>query len=106
MVRENFARYGLLDDRTVFVEGLFRDTLPTLRNDTFALLRLDGDLYSSTIDTLENLYDRVSIGGYIIVDDYGTVFDARRAVRDFRTAHGIDAPLIAVDGDAVFWRRE
>ena len=105
-VRDNFARYGLLDDRVVFVEGLFHETLPELRDETFALLRLDGDLYSSTMDTLENLYDRVSPGGFVILDDYGAVFDARRAARDFRETRGIDTPIIAINGDAVFWRKE
>lgn len=104
-VEENFERYGLLDDQVVFVEGLFRDTLPALTNERFALLRLDGDLYSSTMDALTLLYDRVSPGGVVIVDDYGAVLDARRAVLDFRARRGVAAPMTAVDGDAVFWRK-
>lgn len=104
-VQENFARYGLLDDQVVFVEGLFRDTLPTLANERFALLRLDGDMYSSTMDALIHLYDRLSPGGFVVIDDYGVVLDARRAVVDFRARRGIDAPMTAVDGDAVFWRK-
>src|SRR5208283_4376309 len=54
-VRANFDKYDLLDERVVFVKGLFRDTLPQLSVDTLAVLRLDGDLYASTIDTLEAL---------------------------------------------------
>ncbi len=104
-VEENFARYGLLDDRVVFVEGLFRDTLPALATQRFAVLRLDGDLYSSTMDALTLLYDSVSPGGFVIVDDYGVVLDARRAVLDFRARRGVEAPMTAVDGDAVFWRK-
>lgn len=104
-VQENFTRYGLLDSRVVFLKGFFRDSLPTLNQESFSLIRLDGDLYSSTTDALENLYDLVSPGGFIIVDDYGTVFDARRAVRDFREKRKIEEPMFSVDGDAVYWRK-
>ena len=34
---------------------------------------LDGDLYGSTIQVLECRYDRLSVGGSVIVDDYGNV---------------------------------
>jgi len=105
-VRANFEKYGLLDDRVVFVEGLFKDTLPGLDVDRLAVLRLDGDLYASTIDTLEALYDKVSPGGFVICDDYGAVLDARRAVLDFRASRKIEAPMTAIDSDGVFWRKE
>ncbi len=104
-VEENFARYGLLDERVVFIEGRFRDTLPALAATPMALLRLDGDLYSSTMDALTLLYDCVSPGGFIIIDDYGAVLDARRAVLDFRDQRGVRAPMTAIDGDAVYWRK-
>jgi O-methyltransferase/8-demethyl-8-(2,3-dimethoxy-alpha-L-rhamnosyl)tetracenomycin-C 4'-O-methyltransferase len=104
-VKENFSRYDLLDERVVFVKGLFRDTLPNLRPLELSILRLDGDLYSSTMDTLTQLYDCVAPGGFVIIDDYGVVIDARRAVLDFRKARGIDAAMIAIDKDGVFWRK-
>lgn len=104
-VRGNFERYGLLDDHVVFLPGYFKDTLPLYPREQIAILRMDGDLYSSTMDTLVNLYPRVASGGWIICDDYGVVIDARRAVLDFRAQHGISETMIAVDGDAVFWRK-
>lgn len=104
-VRANFERYGLLDDRTVFLKGFFRDTLPSYPYGPIAVLRMDGDLYSSTMDTLKHLYARVVPGGWVICDDYGVVIDARRAVLDFRAQNGITATMFAVDGDAVFWRK-
>ena len=55
-VKAAFARYGLLDEQVVFVEGLFKDTLPSAPVDRLALLRLDGDMYASTMDGLVNLY--------------------------------------------------
>ena len=104
-VRSNFERYGLLNDQVAFLKGLFRDTLPDYPYGPIAILRMDGDLYSSTMDTLIHLYPRVVSGGWIICDDYGVVIDARRAVLDFRATHGIDTPMTAVDGDAIYWRK-
>ena len=83
-VRENFRRDGLLDDQVRFLEGWFRDTLPTAPIETLAILRLDGDLYESTMQALECLYDKLSVGGYVIIDDYGNVAGCRQAVHDFR----------------------
>jgi O-methyltransferase len=105
-VRGNFERYGLLDERVMFLEGFFRDTLPAYPQRDIAILRMDGDLYSSTMDALTHLYPKVVPGGWVICDDYGVVIDARRAVIDFRAARGISTPMLAVDGDAVFWRKE
>jgi hypothetical protein len=68
-VQVNFAAYGLLDDQVIFVRGLFQETLPKLEATAFALLRLDGDMYESTIVALANLYPRVSPGGFVIIDD-------------------------------------
>ncbi len=104
-VRGNFERYDLLSEQVVFLKGFFRDTLPGYPLGPIAVLRLDGDLYSSTMDALEHLYDRVSPGGYVIIDDYGVVIDARRATLDFRISREITAPMIAVDGDAIFWQK-
>lgn len=104
-VRANFARYGLLDDRVRFLEGWFADTLPKAPIERLAVLRVDGDLYQSTIEALRTLYPKVSPGGYVIVDDYGGVPNARAAVDDFRAEAGLSEKLERVDWTAVFWRR-
>lgn len=103
-VRENFARLGLLDDQVEFVEGWFRDTLPALRGHTWAVIRLDGDLYESTMDALKNLYDDLAMGGWLIVDDY-EIEACRRAVTDFRKACDIDEPIKEIDGYGVCWQK-
>lgn len=69
-VEENFRRYDLLDEQVCFFEGWFKDTLPKAPIDRLSVLRLDGDMYESTIQTLEALYDKLSSGGGIIIDDY------------------------------------
>lgn len=104
-VRRNFERYGLLDDHVHLVKGWFRDTLKALPVDEIALLRLDGDLYESTIQTLEPLYPRIPAGGFCIVDDYGKVEACKQAVHDYRSIHGIDDPIIDIDGTGAFWRK-
>ncbi len=105
-VKANFARYRLLDDRVRFLKGFFSETLPRLSGHTWSLLRLDGDQYKSTMDALESLYPGLSVGGYLIVDDYGAVDACREAVGDYRRANGIDEPIEWIDWSGVYWRRE
>lgn len=104
-VKRNFARYGLLDDRVRFLEGWFSDTLPTAPVDRLAVLRVDGDMYGSTMDVLHALYPKVSVGGFVIIDDYGEIAQCRAAVEEFRSEHKISEPLQRIDGTGVFWRR-
>jgi hypothetical protein len=106
-VRAAFDRYGLLDERVRFVEGWFRDTLPVVASEIgpIAVLRLDGDLYESTIDALTHLEPLVSPGGFVIVDDYNGIEACRQAVTDHRAKHHIDAPIHDVDWTAVWWRK-
>ncbi len=104
-VRDNFRRYGLLDDQVRFLPGWFSETLPGAPIDRLALMRLDGDMYSSTIEALTTLYPKLSDGGFCIIDDYGAVEGCRRAVEDFRAAQGIDAPLVRIDACGAYWRR-
>lgn len=96
-VRENFNRYGLLDDQVEFLEGWFRDTLPTAPIEELAVMRLDGDYYESTWDALSNLYPKLSTGGYVIIDDYQLIEACRAAVDDFRRENAIIDELRTVD---------
>jgi len=103
-VRNNFARYGLNDQQVRFLEGWFRDTLPTVRDRRWAVVRLDGDLYESTMDGLTNLYPQLSPGGFLIVDDFGWE-NCRAAVEDFRREHSITEPIERIDWVGAFWRK-
>jgi O-methyltransferase len=104
-VQANFRRYDLLDEQVQFLKGWFSDTLPTAPIDKLAVLRLDGDMYASTMDALDALYERVSPGGYVIVDDYGAVPACAKAIHDFRDAHGIDDEMTEIDWASVYWRK-
>ncbi len=103
-VRNNFRRYGLLDDQVVFLNGWFKDTLPSAPIEQLALLRLDGDLYASTMDALTALYPKLAPGGFCIVDDYGAIEACRQATTDYRAAHGITAEIHPIDWAGVCWR--
>ncbi len=103
-VERNFRLYGLLDRQVRFLEGWFKDTLPTVADRTWSVVRLDGDMYESTMDALVNLYPRLSVGGFLIVDDYG--FEpCRQAVADYRDANGIAEPVESIDWLGAYWRR-
>jgi hypothetical protein len=103
-VERNFRRYDLLDHQVRFLPGWFAESLPTAPVDRLALLRLDGDLYDSTMQTLEHLYPRLSVGGYVIVDDYGLA-TCRQAVDDYRAKHGITDEVGIIDRFGAYWRR-
>ena len=106
-VHANFNAYGLMSDRVRFLKGWFNETLPTAPIEQLSVLRLDGDYYSSTMDTLNALYAKVSPGGFVIIDDYGedAWTDCRKAVDEFRRDHGVTEPIVTVDSKCVFWRK-
>ncbi|WP_445160713.1 TylF/MycF/NovP-related O-methyltransferase [Mycobacterium sp. Dal123C01] len=104
-VSANFERYGLLDEQVRFIPGWFKDTLADAPVEQIAVLRLDGDLYESTIQALDGLYPRLSSGGYCIIDDYHALKACEQAVADYREKHGISAEIVEIDGTGVLWRK-
>lgn len=104
-VQENFKKFDLVGDNIRFVKGWFCDTLPTIDTD-FAVIRLDGDMYGSTIDALTNLYPKLSTGGYAIIDDYGLI-GAKLAVDDYRRDNNICSKLITIDemSQSCYWKK-
>jgi O-methyltransferase len=106
MVAKNFEKYDLLDDNVKFLKGWFKDTLPTAPIQQLAVVRLDGDLYESTMDGLVNLYPKLSKGGFIIIDDWGAVKACQQAVIDYREKHGITEEIFTIDWTGAYWRKE
>jgi len=104
-VKRNFAKYDLLDDQVAFLKGWFKDTLPDAPIEKLALLRLDGDLYESTIQALDALYDKVSIGGFVIIDDYHVVAACKQAVHAFLSTRKLTPEIIEIDGVGVYWQK-
>ena len=105
IVKQNFRKYGLLDDRVRFLPGWFADTLPTAPVERLSLIRLDGDYYESTMTALTSLYPKLSPGGFVIVDDY-QIEACRRAVADYLASVGEAPELQPIDRSSVFWRRD
>lgn len=105
-VKANFAKFDLLDDRVEFLVGWFSETLPSAPIDQLAVLRLDGDLYESTMDALVALEPKVVDGGYVLVDDYGGWEPCKKAVDDYRAANNITSPIVEVDWTGVHWRTQ
>ncbi|MET0342155.1 MAG: TylF/MycF family methyltransferase [Polyangiales bacterium] len=103
-VRDNFEKYDLLDAQVCFLKGWFKDTLPQAPIASLAVMRLDGDLYESTMDALVHLYPKLSVGGYVIIDDY-VMPSCAKAVHDYRAAHGITEPMVDIDGAGRYWKR-
>jgi O-methyltransferase len=105
-VKKNFIKYNLLDDKVIFLKGWFKDTLSKIEeNQKFCLIRLDGDMYESTMDSITNLYPKLNPGGYIIVDDF-CLQPCVDAVMDYRKLNNITAPINKVDHTGVYWIKE
>lgn len=107
-VRANFrSMLGRLDEERVrFCEGFFVDSLPLCQVERIAVLRADGDMWESMMDILYLKSGAVSPGGYIIIDDYESIPETRRATDEFRSHHGIASPIIAVgDGMGAYWQK-
>ncbi|HYT15553.1 MAG TPA: TylF/MycF/NovP-related O-methyltransferase, partial [Burkholderiales bacterium] len=60
--------------------------------------------YESTMDALQALYHKLSLGGYLIVDDF-FLESCRAAIRDFRKQHQIEDPIRPIDNNSVFWQK-
>lgn len=104
-VESNFKKYNVLDGNVKFLEGYFSETLPKF-DGKLSLLRADGDLFQSTVDILTNLYDKVSVGGFVIIDDMLSLESCYNAVQQFRELHGITEQMYQVDHTCAYWRKQ
>ena len=82
-VKEGFAELDYPEERVHFVVGQVEETVPDQAPGTIAILRLDTDWYESTKHELDHLYERLSPGGVLIIDDYGTWEGAKEATDEF-----------------------
>jgi len=105
-VAKNFRESGILDSKVVFAKGFFNETMPPLapRIKRLPVMRLDGDMYQSTVDVLYHLYDKLSVGGYVILDDWFK-FPAKTACEYFFRLHNISPETEVIDDLAVYWKK-
>ena len=102
----HFHESGMQDPNVIFVKGFFNDTMVALATkvQSVAAICLDGDMYESTVDVLYHLYDKLSVGGYVIVDDWFG-FPARTACEDFFKVHGMNVTIVPIDKMSVYWQK-
>jgi hypothetical protein len=86
------------------VQGLFSETLPAYKGriGPIAFLHVDGDWYASTRDVLDNLYDQVTPGGRMQVDDYGYWEGCKKAVTDFQAERDLTFQINVIDDTGVW----
>lgn len=101
-VKKNFTQFGLLNDNLIFKEGWFSETLPSI-TEPVAILRIDGDTYQSTMDTLL-LEKNIPSGGFIIMDDWA-IASSRQAFLDYFKGQVTEADVIPVDSLSVYWKK-
>jgi O-methyltransferase len=93
-VQRNVFLSGYPPERFHFIKGDVLSTLPNHLHDRIALLRLDTDWYESTKQELTHLYDRLVVGGVLIIDDYGRWRGCRKAVDEYFASLGARAPFL------------
>lgn len=102
-VKKNLRKYNVGMDQVTLVKGWFSDTLHKIETERIAILRLDGDMYSSTIEALEALYHKVVSGGFVIIDDF-SLKGAHQAVVDFLHSRAITVEFEEIDEASAFFR--
>jgi O-methyltransferase len=106
-VKGHFVLAGIIDPQIIFVKGFFTHTMKPLSLvvEKLSVIRLDGDMYESTVDVLYHLYEKLSIGGYAYIDDYNPAFPARDAVDDFIKVHKFSPTIITPDRISGYWKK-
>ena len=99
-VQQRIRRLGYPDERLHFVKGMVEQTIPAVAPERIAVLRLDTDYYSSTRHELEHFYPRLSSGGVLIIDDYGSFRGSRQATDEFMSEQKLPMLLSRIDADA------
>lgn len=103
--RQTFGLIGLDMSDVRLVPGLFQDTLKNVKSEIgeISVLRLDGDWYDSTMCCLQELYDQVTVGGWVIIDDYGHWEGCKKAVDEFLKMRNISPTFKQTDYTEVCW---
>jgi O-methyltransferase len=96
-VKESLYKTGYPVRQIHFVPGRVEETIPMSAPSQIALLRLDTDWYESTKHELEHLFPRLSVGGVLIIDDYGHWRGARQAVDEYLSHNNINILLNRID---------
>ncbi len=90
------VKQKLRSDKFIFHKGHFPETTDELKDEIFALVSMDADLYKPTKAGLEFFFPKLSPGGVIIVHDYNPEWPGiMSAVDDF--AQTISTPIVPLN---------
>ena len=106
-VNNNLHRWGLAQKvRYKLIEGWVQNTMDSMQPDKISVLRLDMDVYDPTIFVLRQLYDKISVGGFIIIDDWA-LKGVEVAVREFWEEMGIQPEIKTIKNSTpIYWVKE
>jgi len=106
-VRFIFNKLSIPFDNVKVVKGWVEDTLPKNNLGPVALLHIDTNWYESVKAALDHIYDKVVVGGFIMVDDFLFFDGCRDAVLDFLKERGIEekVQINKVDRSAVYFQK-
>lgn len=104
-VHRAFSMLGISDQNYICIKGWFQDTLPRSSITKIALLHIDADWYESVRFVLEQLYEKVQPGGYVVVDDYGHWEGCKKAIDEFIALRPQGVNLVPIDHEAVYFRK-
>jgi O-methyltransferase len=101
-VRENVAKLDL-QAHVVIHPGWLENTLPNFKPAKIAVFRIDCDWYEPVKCCLDNLAPRVSVGGPIILDDYGIWEGCTLATHEYLGKHRLPWKICSSPNDTGVW---
>ena len=105
-VQAAFRRLHVPFAQVKVIPGWFNDTLASVPVESIALLHVDADWYDSVKIVLDVFYDKVTPGGYIVLDDYGYWQGCNRAVAEFLSERGLGKiELVRTDRVGAYFRK-
>jgi len=102
-----FRKLCLSRAKVHMVKGWFQNTLSanSHRIGEIAVLRVDADWYESVRTCLDALFDQVVPNGFVVIDDYGTCFGARKAVDEFLASRNVSYTFTADGRGGIYFQK-
>lgn len=102
-----FKNLKLNNNKVHLVKGWFNDMVRPHKKGigNIALLHLDCDWYESVKFCLEELYDDVIKGGFIVIDDYGYWRGCKKAVDEFVENRNLNSRIKRIDFSGVYFQK-
>lgn len=100
----SFERHGVpLEDRVMLHRGLIEETLQL--DEPVAVAHIDTDWYEPVRLSVTRIWPHLSVGGYLVCDDYGNYDGVVAAMDEFRAAHADELETVWEKGHLSLRRR-